>query len=37
MNHLNAVTLAIVFGSFLAVTVIGFASARWRPGEDPCN
>ena len=35
MNHLNAVTLAIVFGSFLAVTVIGFASARWRPGEDP--
>jgi solute:Na+ symporter, SSS family len=35
VNHLNAVTLAIVFGSFLAVTIIGFASARWRPGEDP--
>ena len=35
MNHLNAVTLAIVFGSFLAVTVIGLASARWRPAEDP--
>ena len=35
MNHVNAVTFAIVFGSFLAVTVIGFASARWRPAEDP--
>ena len=35
MNHVNAVTFAIVFGSFLAVTVIGLASARWRPAEDP--
>jgi SSS family solute:Na+ symporter len=35
VNHVNAVTFAIVFGSFLAVTVIGLASARWRPAEDP--
>ena len=35
MNHLNAVTLIIVVASFLIVTVIGFASARWRPAEDP--
>ena len=31
MNHLNAVTLIIVLASFLVVTLIGFASARWRP------
>ena len=35
MNQLNAVTLIIVLGSFLIVTLIGFASARWRPAEDP--
>jgi SSS family solute:Na+ symporter len=35
MNHFNAVTFAIVIGSFLIVTYIGFASARWRPAEDP--
>ena len=35
MNHLNAVTLVIVLASFLIVTLIGFASARWRPAEDP--
>ena len=34
MNHLNAVTLIIVLASFLGVTLIGFASARWRPAED---
>jgi solute:Na+ symporter, SSS family len=34
MNHLNAVTLIIVLASFLFVTLIGFASARWRPAED---
>ena len=34
MNHLNAVTLIIVLASFLVVTLIGFASARWRPAED---
>ena len=35
MSHLNAVTLIIVLASFLIVTFIGFASARWRPAEDP--
>ena len=34
MNHLNAVTLAILAAAFLIVTYIGFASARWRPAED---
>ena len=37
MNHFNAVTFAIVIGSFLIVTYIGFASARWRPAEDPMH
>jgi solute:Na+ symporter, SSS family len=35
MNHFNAVTFVIVIVSFLIVTYIGFASARWRPAEDP--
>ena len=35
MNHLNAVTFIILVVSFLIVTLIGFASARWRPAEDP--
>src|ERR1700688_2762267 len=34
VNHLNTVTLIIVLASFLVVTLIGFASARWRPAED---
>jgi solute:Na+ symporter, SSS family len=34
VNHVNAVTLVIVVASFLIVTYIGFASARWRPAED---
>jgi len=37
MSHFNAVTFAIVIGSFLIVTYIGFASARWRPAEDPMH
>ena len=37
MNHLNTVTLVIVLASFLVVTLIGFASARWRPAEDPMH
>jgi solute:Na+ symporter, SSS family len=37
MNHFNAVTFVIVIGSFLIVTYIGFASARWRPAEDPMH
>ena len=35
MNHFNAVAFAILVASFLIVTYIGFASARWRPAEDP--
>ena len=35
MSHFNAVSFVIVIGSFLIVTYIGFASARWRPAEDP--
>jgi SSS family solute:Na+ symporter len=35
VSHLNAVTLTILGVSFGIVTLIGFASARWRPAEDP--
>ena len=34
MSQLNVVPFIIVLGSFLIVTLIGFASARWRPAED---
>jgi len=37
MSHLNAVTFVIVVASFLTVTIVGFASARWRPAEDPMH
>jgi solute:Na+ symporter, SSS family len=37
MSHVNAVPLVIVIVSFLIVTYIGFASARWRPAEDPMH
>jgi SSS family solute:Na+ symporter len=33
----NAVAFSIVVVSFLAVTMIGFAAARWRPAEDPMH
>ena len=35
VNHLNGVTFVILLASFAIVTYIGFASARWRPAEDP--
>jgi len=35
MSHANAVSFTILAASFLIVTVIGFAAARWRPAEDP--
>ena len=35
MSHVNAVAFTILVVSFLAVTLIGFAAARWRPAEDP--
>ena len=34
MSHLDVVPFIIVVGLFLIVTLIGFASARWRPAED---
>jgi len=37
MSHFNSVSFVIVIGSFLIVTYIGFASARWRPAEDPMH
>ena len=37
MGHKNEIALAIVVVSFLAVTVIGFAAARWRPAENPMH
>ncbi len=37
MSHFNTVSFVIVIGSFLIVTYIGFASARWRPAEDPMH
>ena len=35
MSHVNAVSFTILAASFLIVTLIGFAAARWRPAEDP--
>jgi solute:Na+ symporter, SSS family len=35
VSHVNAVAFTILLASFLVVTLIGFASARWRPAEDP--
>ena len=37
MNHLDGVAFTIVIVSFLIVTCIGFAAARWRPAEDPMH
>ena len=37
MNHVDGVALTIVVASFVIVTYIGFASARWRPAEDPMH
>jgi SSS family solute:Na+ symporter len=34
MSHVNAVAFTIVVVSFLVVTLIGFAAARWHPAED---
>ena len=30
----NAISFTIVIVLFLAVTLVGFAAARWRAGED---
>jgi SSS family solute:Na+ symporter len=35
MSHVNTVAFTILVASFLVVTLVGFAAARWRPAEDP--
>jgi solute:Na+ symporter, SSS family len=35
VSHVNTVSFTVLAASFLAVTLIGFAAARWRPAEDP--
>ena len=37
VSHVNATAFTIVVASFLVVTLIGFAAARWRPAEDPMH
>ena len=37
MSHLDGVAITVVVASFLIVTGIGFAAARWRPAEDPMH
>ncbi|HTW03346.1 MAG TPA: sodium:solute symporter [Streptosporangiaceae bacterium] len=37
MSHVNVTAFTIVIVSFLGVTLIGFAAARWRPAEDPMH
>ncbi len=37
MSHVDPVAFTILVVSFLAVTMIGFAAARWRPAEDPMH
>jgi SSS family solute:Na+ symporter len=37
VSHLNAVTFIILLASFGLVTLLGFASARWRPAQDPMH
>ena len=34
MTHVNAVAFTIVVVSFVVVTGVGFAAARWRPAQD---
>ena len=37
MSHVDGVAFIIVVESFVIVTLIGFAAARWRPAEDPMH
>src|ERR1700729_4273722 len=37
VSHVNVTAFSIVIASFLAVTLIGFAAARWRPAEEPMH
>jgi SSS family solute:Na+ symporter len=37
VSHVDGVAFVIVIESFVIVTLIGFAAARWRPAEDPMH
>jgi len=37
MSQVDVTAFTILVASFLAVTLIGFAAARWRPAEDPMH
>ena len=37
MSHVDGIAFIIVIESFVIVTLIGFAAARWRPAEDPMH
>ncbi len=37
MGHVNTVAFTILVVAFVAVTLIGFGAARWRPAEDPMH
>ena len=37
MSHVDGVAFIIVVESFVIVTLIGLAAARWRPAEDPMH
>jgi solute:Na+ symporter, SSS family len=37
VSHTNTVSFTILVAAFLAVTLIGFGAARWRPAEDPMH
>jgi solute:Na+ symporter, SSS family len=37
VSHVDGVAFIIVVESFVIVTLIGFAAARWRPAEDPMH
>jgi SSS family solute:Na+ symporter len=37
VGHVNTVAFTILVVAFVAVTLIGFGAARWRPAEDPMH
>jgi solute:Na+ symporter, SSS family len=37
VSHTNTVAFTVLVVAFLAVTLIGFGAARWRPAEDPMH
>ena len=37
MSHVNTVAFTVLVVAFVAVTLIGFGAARWRPAENPMH